>query len=251
MLTHLTVQSPSFKKRVLRSADIPLTRVTLFCGPNGSGKSSAITAFEEFVLNLREQWTKETAPVLVQGEVTGSVMFFSMEADNPRTKRLDSDELAAVAQHVNAQYVSHGQSNYDMLAGMLGNPRFDVLVLDEPEAALDLDGLLWLREQLLITTQQVILATHSPILLSMMGTRGVSSQSFGANADYDSRVLASYLKVLQGKTVKPLKVRLPKLEFDKKRPSKNTVAAEPTATSTGPAAVAAPPAQTVEERFSR
>ena len=222
MLTLLTLNDDDMKPRMLRDAAVPLTRITLLCGPNGSGKSTLLDTFRAVVFDTS---SRSGAPaVLIEGSHEGSVVFFSMEADNPRRQRNNSFDLRVISAQIDSQYVSHGQCNFDVLKGMFDEPRFTLLVLDEPENALDLDGLLWLREQLLTTTKQVILATHSAVLLSMAGQPDVSVQSFGPDANYGARVLDAYTKILQGKRVKAATKRLPKLAFAKKPAPRRTAA---------------------------
>ena len=211
MLTCLTLNQKSLKPRLLRDPAVPLTRVTFLCGPNGSGKSTLLGAFERFVCT-DEPWTAETVPVRVEGSMHGTVCFFSMEKDNPRMRRdTGSGGMAEVAFVINSRYQSHGQSNYGVLEDLLLKSKHALIVLDEPESALDLDGLLWLRETLLKTDKQVIVATHSPLLLALHAEPGVSVQAFGPDPDYGARILGDYTKLLHGLRVKSAKKRLPAL----------------------------------------
>lgn len=222
MLTRLILNQSALKPRMLRDPAISLTRVTFLCGQNGSGKSTLLSAFERFVYK-DDPWTAETAPVLVEGSMHGTVCFFSMEKDNPRVRRDGGNSMAEVAFRLNSGYMSHGQSNFEVLQDLLLRSKHALVVLDEPESALDLDGLLWLRDALLKTDKQVIVATHSPLLLALHTMPDVSMQSFGPDPEYGARVLRDYTRLLQGLQVKPVKKRLPALEFSNKPAPRPTV----------------------------
>lgn len=178
--------------RVMREPTIPLTRVTMLAGPNGAGKSTVLDALQELILNpSRKQWTRESAPILVEGDCK-AVYCLNFEKDNPRT--VDPQYLpgASYGAALLSRFKSHGQSNYKLLCESFDSDLFDVMVLDEPECALDLDGLITLRQRLMSTSKQIILATHSPMLLSLYASEGVSVQVFGPEPDYMHRVLRTY-----------------------------------------------------------
>ena len=212
MLTLITLKKDT--ERVIRDASIPLTRVTFLCGPNGSGKSTVIDAIDEFINRVPRDggWTAEKAPIQIEGSAQ-AVLIYSMEKDNPRTLAGYDAPAAMVVRKIWAVERSHGQSNYSTLEDVFQMPDFDVMVLDEPESALDLDGLLWLRIMLMSTDKQVILATHSPVLLSLLGSPNVSVQNFG-EINYDQRLLASFSAACSGKTIPAMKKRLKPVSED-------------------------------------
>jgi predicted ATPase len=181
------------------------------CGPNGSGKSTVIEAIETFIhgssrVFKQDEWTRDTAPVILEGGAQ-AVFIWSMEKNNPRTLTGYDVPTALVARKIWAEERSHGQSNFSTLQEVFDNPNFDVMVLDEPESALDLDGLLWLREKLMSTDKQVILATHNVILLSLAGAADVSVQCFGEDG-FHTRLLATYGAACTGSPLPKMKKRL-------------------------------------------
>lgn len=183
-------------ERVMRDPVIPLSRVTLLVGPNGSGKSTVLEALSELIENPgRLKWTKDNVPILTKGECR-AVLSLSFEKDNPRTINMEYLKGQAYTSAIVMRFRSHGQSNHVMVQGSLEGEEYDVVSLDEPESALDLDGMLMLREKVLSTPHQVILSTHSPILMSLMGEEGVSVQTFGPSPDYAERVMAVYQELL-------------------------------------------------------
>ena len=210
MLSALVLQRHT--DRVQRSAQLPLTRVSLLCGPNGSGKSTVLDALNDLITGKPpfpdHDWTTSNVPIVPVGAAK-AIFCFSFERDNPRTVDLRWAHSGAAPAAVVSRCRSHGQSNYALLSAAFDNEAFDVMVLDEPEAALDLDGLLQLRELLMSTDKQVLLATHSPLLLSLKGEQEVSILEFGPQPGYAERVLQAYVGVLRGERV----ARVPRLEL--------------------------------------
>lgn len=209
MITKLTLMRD--KERVQRDPCLATTKVTILCGPNGSGKSTFLDALHALI-NGRptngKQWTAETAPLLVEGDAQ-AVMTFSFERDNPRMLNGHNLEAGQVVMRMLSNERSHGQSNFGQLEAAFEHPVVDVLVLDEPESALDLDGLLWLREKILATDKQVIIATHSIAILSLVGkSEDISVHSFGKEEAYFERLIASYHAISTGKRVLKPKKRL-------------------------------------------
>lgn len=197
--------------RVMREPMIPLTRVTMLAGPNGSGKSTVLDALQELILNpSRKEWTRETAPILVQGDCK-AVYCLNFEKDNPRTTDPRYLKSGAYGAALISRFRSHGQSNYQLLCDSFDSDLFDVMVLDEPECALDLDGLIMLRERLISTKKQIIMATHSPMLLSLYATDDVSVQAFGPETDYLHRVLRTYRDAIM---LGAIEEAMPRLRLD-------------------------------------
>lgn len=208
MLTSVRILRQTHLSRMQHDAVIPLTRITLLAGPNGSGKSTALDALRELVFGHGHTWQGRDIPVHVEGTCQ-ALFFLSSELDNPRLLSLRGPDgrpkhtqlfsPPEAIRCMDAREMSHGQSNYRELEGAFTDDRFDVIVMDEPENALDLDGLGWLACQIRSTKKQVIVATHNPILLTLMSAPGGSVQVFGANPDYATRVLNVYGQVAAGK----------------------------------------------------
>jgi predicted ATPase len=207
MLTSILLRKADALPRVQRNPQLPLTRITVLAGPNGSGKSTFIDTLREYIF-ARTPWTDETAPVDVDGSCQ-AVYFVSSELDNPRLyakrgpdgRQLHSQQMSGmdIAKGMICREMSHGQSNYFLMEGIFDDDRFDVVVFDEPENALDLDGLGWLYKQIQKTSKQVIVVTHNPLLLKLKDEAQGSLQVFGVNPDYAQRVLDTYTRVIEGK----------------------------------------------------
>ena len=215
MLTSILLRKSDALPRVQRDPQLTLTRITVLAGPNGSGKSTYVDTLREYVF-ARKPWTEETAPVDVEGSCL-AVYFVSAELDNPRLNaKRDANggqvhpqmlSVMDVAKGMICRDMSHGQSNYFLMDGLFEDERFDVVVFDEPENALDLDGLGWLYKQIQKTSKQVIVVTHNPLLLKLKDEEEGSVQVFGPNPDYAQRVLDTYSRVMAGKRFGKLEKR--------------------------------------------
>jgi predicted ATPase len=221
VLTEISVNLAHLRERVARAPAIPLTRVTLLCGPNGGGKSTVLSGLREFVIGAPspgKTWTVETAPVQVEGECT-AVCFFDTESDNLRTSNMDGVyDMNTLDRWFDSREMSHGQSNYRSLSDIIAGDEYDVVVLDQPEAGLDIDGLLLLREEILKSQKQFLVATHNPILLQLKLAGEASAVLFGRDEQYLERVLKVHALILEGKRApRPAKRALPTVLRTKKR----------------------------------
>lgn len=148
--------------------------VNLLIGPNGSGKSQLMQYLRKFS-KLPEE---ERAEIDVDlGELNALYLnYFDFEKDNFRTKSQDQAMLdgtygmAHLFGKMNAMHLSHGESNRFYWGGMQPSekrPAADTICMfDEPEQALDVDGLAEFEAKMLSHPwRQVLLATHSPFLI--------------------------------------------------------------------------------------
>lgn len=93
--------------------------------------------------------------------------------DLPEIDELLADAGLEDRAHVTAGQLSAGQRRRLLLLGATVRP-FDVLLLDEPERALDVDGKAWLTTLVERATRRgaaVVLATHHPPLLEVADQR--------------------------------------------------------------------------------
>lgn len=232
MLTSIQIRKPEALERIRRDSLIPLTRITVFAGPNGSGKSTAVDTVREYVFSRPDKWTDETVPVGIEGSCL-AVYFVSSEKENPRLNarrdaaghQMSSQSMSGneMALGMMCREMSHGQSNFYLMEHLFKDERFDVLIFDEPENALDLDGLGWLHKEIRKTTKQVIVVTHNPLLLALKDIAEGSVQVFGSNPDYATRVQETYSRVIAGKAFGKLEKRMRNTSIWKaKRPRKCT-----------------------------
>jgi predicted ATPase len=156
--------------------------VNILCGPNGSGKSTILKALfpkpkknkDEFSFdmgNLEESIFMDTMKVKVWGTSGALVRRFDFEMNNPRVHRgMGMMEMTDFIRHASAgkaRQMSHGEAQKALFDAMLTNEatKSSILLLDEPEQALDLDGITKLLTILRKTRRQYIISTHSPFLV--------------------------------------------------------------------------------------
>ena len=136
------------------------TGVNLLVGPNGSGKSTVLEAIYE-----KSCRPFSYAEVETSGPV--GVYYFDLEKGNVRTKNtLDNDGLAGF--QVMSHFRSHGQVNKDLVKGLLDSEKIrdGVSMLDEPDQALDYDGIISLSSWLSRSkAKQIIVSVHNPLLV--------------------------------------------------------------------------------------
>jgi predicted ATPase len=149
IIQKLQLEDPYSKRVKGGHKEITFKRgVNLLVGPNGSGKTSVLAA-----LTSRNTKTIKTS---------GKLMWyaFDFEKDNPR-----KSSICKGAWQVAMMFSSHGEANFAIVKGMK-RMAGKVVILDEPEQALDNDNIVKLL-QLLRTAEaaQIIIATHSPFLI--------------------------------------------------------------------------------------
>lgn len=162
--------------------------VNLLVGPNGSGKSTVIECLRKEVLvkekkdkwgtKLRDQKRHATWHLYPGGEDL-HILYFDFEKDNPRVGESGSLMDLASFRRMDMKWryamKSHGQFTRDVLAEFeekRAKTKGRVfVVMDEPEQALDLDGLRKLHASLTgkkgrHPVTQAIIATHHPFLMA-------------------------------------------------------------------------------------
>ncbi|MGX6449686.1 AAA family ATPase [Patulibacter sp. S7RM1-6] len=170
-------------------------RITFLVGENGSGKSTLVEAIavacglnpEGGGRSMRHATRPSHAPLgeqlrVVRGARRPATDFF-LRAESVFTLATDVDRLVeenpAVAERILASYggrslheVSHGESFLAILRHRFGRDGF--YVLDEPEAALSPGNVLALLRRVHALAEdgsQLVIATHSPLLLACPGAR--------------------------------------------------------------------------------
>jgi predicted ATPase len=165
--------------------------ITLLAGDNGTGKSTVVEAIAEAIGFDREGGELERLGELpaVPRPALGGALAPVLSHTRPRTGYfLRAESFFNVANMVDAQgpfspdlslygdVELHGQSHGESFLALAAN-RFageSVFVLDEPEAALSVTGALALVAAMTRAARsgaQLIVATHSPVLLACPGAR--------------------------------------------------------------------------------
>lgn len=140
--------------------------INLLVGPNGSGKSSIIAAIRNHA-TARTDHDKEKAMKDAPMETSGPIGLLAMdfEKDNPRTKSYFMD--GAMGFQVGSMYRSHGETTRAIVDGFDSDEMKDKLViLDEPDQALDFDGAVLLLEKLKASpAAQMVVSVHHPLIV--------------------------------------------------------------------------------------
>ena len=202
-------------------------RVTFFVGENGMGKSTLVEALatasgccpEGGGRNYRLETHASHSPLyrylrLVKGPLPPRDNFFLRAESfyNVATYVEDLDRIAAAAPPVSEAYggslheCSHGESFFALLHNRLGGN--GLYFFDEPEAALSATrqmAMLARIHQLVRAGSQLIIATHSPILLAypdaviyQLSEKGLETAAYEETAAYQvtKGFLNRYPKVL-------------------------------------------------------
>lgn len=175
--------------------------VTFLVGDNGSGKSTLVEALAtaagfnaeggsksfRFATRSSESSLGDHL-VLCWNRRPRAGFFLRAESFYNVATEIDRLDLAPVYGGQSLHERSHGQSFLDLVNHRFGPDGF--YVLDEPEAALSVQGCLALMvrmRELVDQGCQFVMATHSPILLAMPGARILQIGTDGTieQVDYD------------------------------------------------------------------
>ena len=144
--------------------------VNLLVGPNGSGKSSILMAIMDAPGKARHG-ESETDVVVRTAQLPGgrgsrfSVKMFDFEKQNPRVRDTARGGHDSFMFQVVSMFKSHGETNRALGVGLLDieDVRDALVLLDEPDQALDFDGVGELIEALKkCPARQVLVAVHHP-----------------------------------------------------------------------------------------
>jgi predicted ATPase len=123
-------------------------------GPNGSGKSTLFSLLTSKSNNIKD--------VCKIDSIAGDYYIFDFEKDNPRKRDYIKNGFDVVS-----RMKSHGEVNKLIIKKMNTEDVSDVLfLLDEPEQALDMNGLRELLEIIKTSNaKQILINTHHPFLI--------------------------------------------------------------------------------------
>jgi predicted ATPase len=165
--------------------------VNVLVGPNGSGKSTILEAIRKEILTkekkdeyghkLKDQ--KRHATHVFEGKPM-EVFAFDFEKQNPRVDKgngwLESiEDIRKMSMRWKYASTSHGECTKDILKELdakltkAKDPCF--VMMDEPEQALDLNGMRELHRILSGHTVQAVVATHHPFLMADRGFHAIET----------------------------------------------------------------------------
>ncbi len=161
--------------------------VTLFVGENGTGKSTILQAIAKLCgfatgggdINHQLHYTADTTDATLAKAIRPSWLpkvskgFFFRADTFADVARYIDDEGSPTAPGGKLGHRSHGESFMDVFSNRFGTSERCMYLLDEPENALSpmrqLEFLRLLRFWEKSGNAQIIIATHSPILMSYPG----------------------------------------------------------------------------------
>jgi predicted ATPase len=170
--------------------------VTFLVGENGSGKSTLIEALARLMRFDVQGGTTgtELGPKQLAHDPLADALRPQLGPNKPResfflraesffnvARRIDANDLAAIYGGRGMHQQSHGESFLALAANRFGGD--GLYILDEPEAALSVTSalaFLAVMDRAARAGSQLIVATHSPILLSLPGARIYELSNSGA-----------------------------------------------------------------------
>lgn len=163
-------------------------RVTFFVGENGTGKSTVLEAIAALCGFPVEGGSQDHVRTTTESDAANALADAMRPSWLPRVRTgffLRAESFFGLAGYVDEvgdvglsggkelREQSHGESVLALLSHRLGDMERSVILMDEPEAALSpsrqLAFLGLLRQWDAAETNQIIIATHSPIILSYPG----------------------------------------------------------------------------------
>lgn len=148
--------------------------VNVLVAPNGTGKTTFLGAIENLVLD-----TEQTEGVIAEVNPSKSdrknVFFFSVKDMQPKQMLDDINPMKQVgideiAHWINRTALSHGQATHELMediAEVATNGTAGLIIIDEPELALDAENIFKLIESIkkLESKTQFIIVSHHPWLV--------------------------------------------------------------------------------------
>lgn len=197
MITQATLVHPNFLGRCngVTTANL-LPGVNLCVGPNGSGKSTFLSAIARQVNGDFENG-KPLATLIRNAEVP--VIYHSSEEASGVAahdqKLQDTVAGRSGVAKLGNNYMSFGQRLMHLLSELKNVKTPHVVILDEPEIALDFDAVYAFCQFCaeMATVHQFIISTHHPLFFTMKTANFVV---FGDDKKYPNKVVAKMRKRL-------------------------------------------------------
>jgi predicted ATPase len=138
--------------------------INLLVGPNGSGKSSILQLLMKHGRDCFDREEVEKCSELVC-EGSRAMRYFDFEKNNPRTLSMVG---AMAGFQLSTHWWSHGETNQRLGEGLLltDDVKDAVVLMDEPDQALDFDGCVKLLEHIeSCPAAQILVCVHHPVLV--------------------------------------------------------------------------------------
>jgi predicted ATPase len=188
MITSLSILSDKMRKRFVSGQfDFTFSRgINFLIGSNGAGKSTLFDLIEkgDRAIDLGECTMSCSGPCEVRS--------MRMQSQGRSSDIYAVGTSRAGFRHgLASQFVSHGQSNWPLLKAIESLSEGSLVLIDEPEQALDFKRLIELRKLLAENAAKFnfIIATHNPILLWIPGANIIN---LDVDADYLKNLMSAY-----------------------------------------------------------
>lgn len=191
MLQSITITSLEYSKRI--KCENKTFRIepglNIIAGRNGSGKSTLFKLIHEGNISIKKGLVSATFDVPTE---LFSLSLMSQGRNTDFQRANGAQYLHGMLSH----FQSHGESLWPILAMLKKAPEGSTILMDEPEIALDAKHLVDLRKLLrrVAKTNQIIIATHDPILLSIPGANIINVDP---DPNYVSSVMDIYAKLFK------------------------------------------------------
>lgn len=186
MLKKITVKNPSLTKRISSEQKSFAFKpgINLLVGRNGSGKSTIF----DLIISGNEGVEKGDFTAEFDG-------IFNIRAIRLEDHSRKNDSRVKDSYYIYSHFLSHGEANWPLIQALEDFPDNTLLLLDEPEQALDFHRIMELRQLLTRHTGrlQFIIATHHPCLISMPEANCVSVDQ---DPNYGDWLVKAYKKAL-------------------------------------------------------
>lgn len=196
MLTKVTLLNQAIIKRCGRAEFAFEPGINLLVGPNGSGKSSLLKA-------VMQSTSGRVATHHAQVEITDPrfPMPLLYHSSDEVVKSEDINKGSNLLS-LQARTESHGQTLSKYLHNLSNLVDPSIVLIDEPETALDLDNLLTFRDTIqdkVDEGMQFVIATHHPVLWMIEDSKVIN---FGPNRKYMRECLKVFREISNSKKAK-------------------------------------------------
>jgi predicted ATPase len=136
--------------------------INLLIGPNGSGKSTLYDLIKSGNIGVKKGHFR----VETDGKMSLRAMRMQEQGRAANLNNLTGD---AYTVGVLSRFRSHGEINWPLLSSISEFDDYTLVLMDEPEQALDIEHMLMLMDVLKKESSrlQFIIATHSPLLMTI------------------------------------------------------------------------------------
>lgn len=190
MIKTLAIKNPDMIGRISSGESVIEFQkgINLLIGENGSGKSTILNQISKGNTGVQNG---DIAVKLFESGEHFDLRFVDM-SEQGKNRNLSGYESDVVYRHsLLSHFKSHGESNIPILLGMKGFKSGTLVLVDEPELALDFENMVKFIKLLKKEQNRLnfIISTHSPLLINIAEAHCVS---LSQKPSYKERLLKAY-----------------------------------------------------------